>query len=241
MDDWFSVNSKSGLSLLDPRTKIILICVICLVSMTGSIEGLKIYPRFMLVLLPFLLLVINQYKKTAWVYAVVLTISWLAESFLVSRLTGVSNLAVMVLSGIVTRFAPPLAMGYFFLKSTQVEGLIAAFQRMHVPMNFTIPFAVMFRFFPTIAEESSSITDAMKMRGITLKNVFTNPIKFMEYRFVPLMTSIVKIGDELSAAAITRGLGDTVKRTSISDIGFKWLDFMLIGFTAVCSVIYLIV
>ena len=29
----------------------------------------------------------------------------------------------------------------------------------------------------------------------------------VEYRLVPLMVSVVKIGDELSAAALTRGLG----------------------------------
>lgn len=35
----------------------------------------------------------------------------------------------------------------------------------------------------------------------------------LEYRLVPLMVSVVKIGDELSAAALTRGLGAPVKRT----------------------------
>ena len=34
-----------------------------------------------------------------------------------------------------------------------------------------------------------------------------NPFLMLEYRLVPLMVSVVKIGDELSAAALTRGLG----------------------------------
>lgn len=42
------------------------------------------------------------------------------------------------------------------------------------------------------------------MRGIT---TLRSPMKMLEYRVVPLMISIAKIGEELSAAALTRGLG----------------------------------
>ncbi len=44
----------------------------------------------------------------------------------------------------------------------------------------------------------------MKMRGIRFGG--KNPFLMLEYRLVPLMVSVVKIGDELSAAALTRGL-----------------------------------
>ena len=50
----------------------------------------------------------------------------------------------------------------------------------------------------------------------------------MEYRLVPLMISVVKIGDELSQAALTRGLGAPVKRTNICKIGFKAQDVLLL-------------
>lgn len=43
------------------------------------------------------------------------------------------------------------------------------------------------------------------------------------------MISCVKIGDELSAAALTRGLGAPVKRTNICKIGFgAWVFFALL-------------
>ena len=45
----------------------------------------------------------------------------------------------------------------------------------------------------------------MKMRNIRFGG--KNPFLMVEYRLVPLMVSVVKIGDELSAAALTRGLG----------------------------------
>ena len=43
------------------------------------------------------------------------------------------------------------------------------------------------------------------------------------------MISMIKIGDELSAAALTRGLGAPAKRTNICSIGFRFYDYILIG------------
>ena len=41
-------------------------------------------------------------------------------------------------------------------------------------------------------------------------------------------THLVKIGDELSAAALTRGLGADVKRTKICKIGFRFVDYIVL-------------
>lgn len=57
-----------------------------------------------------------------------------------------------------------------------------------------------------------------------------NPFLMLEYRLVPLMVSVVKIGDELSAAALTRGLGAPVKRTNVCQIGFHVQDLIAILF-----------
>ena len=87
--------------------------------------------------------------------------------------------------------------------------------------------------FPTVKEEYTAIRDAMKMRGIT---TFRNPMKMLEYRIVPLMMSIAKIGEELSAAALTRGLGAPQKRTNICKIGFGPLDIFFFLLAIPCWV-----
>ena len=46
----------------------------------------------------------------------------------------------------------------------------------------------------------------------------------IEYRLIPMMTCSVKIGQELSAASLTRGLGGPDKRTNICKIGFGLCD-----------------
>ena len=99
----------------------------------------------------------------------------------------------------------------------------------HIPEAFIIPISVVFRFIPTMQEESAAIKHAMKMRGIQLgsKKARQNPALYVEYRIIPLLLSVVKIGEELSAAALTRGLGGIKMRTSITVIRFGIYDALI--------------
>ena len=100
--------------------------------------------------------------------------------------------------------------------------------------------SVMFRFFPTVAEEWSAIGDAMRMRGVRFGGGKAGTI--LEYRIVPMMICSVKIGEELSQAALTRGLGGPVKRTNICKLGFHVQDviFLLICLGAFAAQIYVL-
>jgi len=98
---------------------------------------------------------------------------------------------------------------------------------MHISEKIVIPISVMFRFFPTVGEEFNSINAAMRMRGIRFGGGRAG--KMLEYRLVPLLTCSAKIGEELSAAALTRGLGGEVRRTNICRIGFKIQDIIFIA------------
>ena len=104
-----------------------------------------------------------------------------------------------------------------------------------MPDGITVSLAVVMRFFPTLREEYESIRDAMKMRGIMFGG--GSPVRMVEYRMIPLLFSCVNIGDELSAAAITRGLGGKVKRTSVVALKLHAVDYlMMIGFTAALTI-----
>jgi energy-coupling factor transport system permease protein len=113
---------------------------------------------------------------------------------------------------------------------------MAAMNRMHAPQGLSISIAVMMRFFPTLAEEYRSIRDAMKMRGIQFGG--GKVTKMVAYRLIPLLFSSVNIGDELSAAAVTRGLGVPVKRTNICDIGFHACDFLIVSVMSILTIFY---
>ena len=128
------------------------------------------------------------------------------------------------MTGIVLRFMPGIFTGMFLVSTTTVSEFIAAMEKMHITQKITIPLAVMFRFFPTVVEEAGSINKAMSMRDIKFGG--TKALQMIEYRVIPLTCS-VKIGQELSAASLTRGLGGPDKRTNICKIGFGWCDALV--------------
>ncbi|MGE7364754.1 energy-coupling factor transporter transmembrane component T [Staphylococcus cohnii] len=164
--------------------------------------------------------------------------AWYGEAFVTIDGNQVATLLIFVPAGIITRFLPSLAMGYYIFKTTQIEVLITGLERMKLSRKITIPIAVMFRFLPTIREESAAIKDAMKMRGISLKIAFIHPIQYVEYRVVPLLNSVVKIGNELTIASITRGLNLTHRRTSIISLKIRWLDWLLLVLILFLCIIY---
>ena len=60
---------------------------------------------------------------------------------------------------------------------------IFAMLRLRLSEAIIIPMSVMFRFFPTVADEFSSINAAMRMRGIALGGGRAG--KMLEYRMIP--------------------------------------------------------
>lgn len=132
----------------------------------------------------------------------------------------------MIVVGLFLYFCPSVAMAYYIITTTTVSELVAGMERLHMPRQITVPMAVMFRFFPTVMEEWRAIGDAMKMRGIRLRGGKASSI--LEYRLVPMLMCSVKIGEELSAASLTRGLGGSVKRTNICDIGIRGQDILML-------------
>lgn len=214
---------------LDPRTKLLLLLVINIVLLSGGLGGWMIPVRLTLAGIPFILLLLSKKIKPSVIYLFAYLLSVYAENYLISSTSGIINIIILIPSTLVSRMLPGFIMGYFIINTTTVSEFVAAMEKMHISKKIIIPFSVMFRFFPTIGEECASINNAMRMRGIDLGNsrFFKSPISMIEYRMVPLMMCTVKIGDELSAASLTRGLGSPKKRTNICKIGFGIWDIFL--------------
>ncbi len=220
--------ARRGL-LLDPRTKLLMLITVTSLMLSTGNSGVMNIVKPVLSILPFVLLLTEGKWKTAAKYLVLYAVCFALERLALYRLSGLASFLLLAVCSIMTRFAPGIMMGEFLIASTSVSDFIAAMKRMHVSEKIIIPLSVIFRFFPTIGEENRAISDAMRMRGIRFGG--KHPGRVLEYRLIPLMISIVKIGDELSAAALTRGLGAPVHRTDICKIGFHAQDFVMI---AVC-------
>ena len=230
-----AVKRENGL-LLDPRTKLLMLVTITTLMFSTSNEGIMNIVKPILSLIPFALILSEKRFKTAGKYLLLYILCFLLERIALTTLHGLPSFILMAVASIMTRFAPGIMMGAYLISSTSVSEFIGAMERMHVTEKIIIPLSVIFRFFPTINEEYQAIRDAMKMRGIRLGS--GNPLLMIEYQIVPLMISIVKIGDELSAAALTRGLGAPVKRTNICNIGFHVQDIIVILLCVLCFIAF---
>ncbi len=224
--------------LLDPRTKLALLVTIGIIVLGGDNGGWMTVVRPSLAMIPAILLLLSRRNSMAILYAFVYGISFAGELLLIPRTTGAANFLILFFSAFIARILPGVIMGYFTFTTTTVSEFVAAMQRMHVTEKIIIPMSVMFRFFPTVAEEFATIGDAMRMRDIRFGGGKTS--KMLEYRLVPMIMCSVKIGEELSAAALTRGLGAPVKRTNICKIGFHQGDIFLLLLCAISYIIFIL-
>ena len=223
------VSAKRRGLLLDPRTKLLMLITVTSLMLSTGNSGVMNLVKPVLSILPFVLLLTEGRWKTAVKYLLLYALCFALERAALYRMSGLPAFLTLAVCSVMTRFAPGIMMGAFLIASTSVSDFIAAMKRMHLSEKIIIPLSVVFRFFPTIREENASIADAMRMRGIRFGG--RHPGKMLEYRLVPLMISVVKIGDELSAAALSRGLGAPVHRTDICKIGFHVQD---IGMILIC-------
>lgn len=210
--------------VLDPRSKLTLMLSIVFFNMGGvgsDVKSVVLISKLLGLIPVVLLLTAKQWKKTL-AYGGAYALLTLVSYELLPLLNGGVKVLLTICCVGVLRFMPGIIMGAYILSSTTVSEFIAAFHRMHIPQQITIPLSVMFRFFPTVVEEMEAINSAMKMRDIRILG--KNAGKLIEYRLIPLLVCSVNIGQELSAAALTRGLSVEKKRTNICRIGFHFQD-----------------
>ena len=221
---------------LDPRTKLYMIVVVSAVVMMSATTPFLWAVRITITMIPIMLLITEKHYSSALRFAVLYgTALFLSFGVLSENSTGFLSAFLVGYCGIIIQFMPAMITAWYVVRTTKIGEFVCAMQKMHIPDGITISLAVVMRFFPTIKEEYAAIRDAMKMRGIMLGG--GNATGVIEYRMIPLLFSCVNIGDELSAAAVTRGLGGKVKRTSAQTLRIGAADILLILlFTAALGV-----
>ena len=224
---------------LDPRTKLFMVFVVSLIVMMSATTPFLWAIRLSITLIPIILMILEKKYSSAlkfllvYASALVLTFYFLSE-----QSEGLIASLLIGYCGIVVQFMPALITAWYVVRTTKIGEFMSCMQKMHVPDGIAVSLAVVMRFFPTIKEEYSSINDAMRMRGVMLGG--GNVLRMFEFRMIPLLFSCVNIGEELSAAAITRGLGGEVKRSSVIELKLGIADFFLMAFLTAATVIFVV-
>ena len=225
---------KQAKLILDPRTKLFLVLCMGL----SIVAFVPLYVEAVNITLFACLFLLNGQAKTA-VKLIVFFFVLAALSYVPQNTEALASIVVPV-SFMIRRFMLPIVAGKYLIDSTPVGLLMSALEKLKIPASIVIMLSVMFRFFPTLGEESRSIKNAMKMRGIGLNalNVMRRPLVTLEYVMVPLLSSASRIGDELAAAGHTKGVDAPGKKVRYKTARFGIADvfmslYIAAGFYAV--------
>lgn len=237
LSDIYAPTAKAKQLYLDPRTKIVLYLAVSFIMLESTTSPVVNALQIALAALPLIFLLMLGKHKMAVYYLCAYVFASLVPQLLVPLLPDIINLLFTGMIALMTQILPGMMMAYFLIVSTSVSEFVTAMDRMHVPKSISVPMSVLFRFFPTIVEEYGHVRDAMRMREV---GNLRQPMAMLEYRMVPFMTSIVSIGNDLAASALTRGLSAPVRRTNVCPIGFTWRDGLAFVLTGGCIAIFLI-
>ncbi len=202
---------------MDPRIKLFMLLS------TGVISFFAANPYFLACLfLPGLLFYICE----KWYgQALRLSVSFALLLALQVVLLGVktANAGTMILGIILfylLRVFPIFMLFYWMVETTTISEWMKGMEQMHMPKGFSITTATLLRYAPTVSHEFYYIKNTMKMRGIEMsfQNFAKHPVRMIEYSLTPLLLRSVKIAEDLSAAAMTRGIENTVFRNSYFDV-----------------------
>ena len=211
---------------LDPRTKsvLILLCVLC------AMFAPDLYFQFALVALIGLLAAVSGKVLYALRGIIVYALICAFTVWCMGVITGTMRTMFVAFLGLVHKvYACGMLAGIVF-STTKVGEFLSAMARLRIPKKLTIPIAVMLRYLPTISEDWRYIKDAMRLRDVSPSffGFLKAPAMTVNCIYVPLLTAASKAADELSIAAVTRGIENPKPRTCLVRIRMRAADYISI-------------
>lgn len=195
----------------DLRTKLMLILVVNLFLLLSH----ALVFELVLVSGCLLLITIDGQPKRALHFLTAFVIMLAIGQLVAPYMNGSAFTLISFITVALRKFLPCFILGRWILTKTEVSEFVAVMWKLRLPQTVIIPLSVVFRYFPTIREEWASIRAAMKMRGIHFS---------LEHIMVPLLMSAVNVSEELSAAALCRGLDNPGIHTSLVQVRFSHYD-----------------
>lgn len=233
---------------MDVRTSLLALIVVNVIGLSAGFTGPALAARMLATLIPMVFLLAQR----RWIPAALclvatgfaLATQTIGVDWLVVRTPhtasgyalAVGAFLVGTVANLVARMLPCILMAWCIITTTRVSTLMGSLARLRVPAGLVIPLAVVLRMVPVLASESSAIADSARSRGLRVG--VSRPGALITYRIVPLTLRTVDIGDELTQAALTRGLDAATARTCLFRIGFGWADGVLITVSVVAAALF---
>ncbi len=218
--------AKTHTLRFDPRTELLLLVLANIVAFTQH----SVWVEMTWVVLLLLMIVVCGCVKSAGKLAIAFGLCLALQYYILPNSPKILASSFIIIVSYARKIFPCLIVGAMIVQKTSVQELMAALRKWHIPQSLIIPLSVTMRYFPALKEETGYIRDAMKLRNI-------HGAQKMECLLVPIMISATTTAEELSAAAVTRGIENPAPKTSMMEMKFGVQDFLcLVAGVAFCVV-----
>lgn len=221
---------RTGKFTLDPRSGLLILVFANIIAFTQDCVTIE----FGWIGVLCLLTVVCGRLRSGIKWAIAFVLLYLFQWYVLPISPKIVAASFSIFCNYARRMFPCLMVGSLMIKTISLRAFIVGLRKLHIPQKLIIPISVTIRYFPAIKEETGYIMDAMRLRNI-------RGIQKVEALIVPLMISATETAEELSAAAVTRGVENPVKKTSVVELHIGILDwlFLLIAvlFTAAAFII----
>lgn len=190
-------------NVLDPRAGLWLLAAANIIAFRPHTLWLELA----LIGLLLLLMIVHGRVKMAFKWAAGYWTLVVFQQYILPVSPGIIATSFTIFATYSRRMLPCLMTGSLMIQCTPLRYLILGMRELHIPQKLIVAISVTLRYFPAIREETGYIRDAMKLRGI-------RGLSRLECTVMPLMVSATETAEELSAAAVTRGIENPARKTS---------------------------
>lgn len=182
----------------------------------------------------FSVMLLFKMQKTAGKYTVAFAVCMAVMTIVMLLPDGFTLKSVLAIFGflnfMVAKGIPLFMIAHVIIKKVNSGVLVCALRKMGIHKGFVLAITVGLRFLPTARHEMGIIKDCMKMRGIelSLKSFLKNPALIIEYSLVPLLFRSVKISEEMTVAALVKGVEYSGKKNSLIDVSLSAFDLFFL-------------
>ena len=176
-------------------------------------------------------------RPTTWIGWLAFVLVWVFCCFALPALWHSAVSAFLVFIAFwMFRFAGVFGSAVAAIMVLDVTRVGSVLTQMRAPQVVQVPVMVVVRFFPMAVRELRAIVQAMTLRGLrpSARSTMRHPLRTGEYVVIPFLASAARIADELSAAAIIKGLGAQKSRSTLDPSRVRLGDLVGVeGFVAV--------
>lgn len=197
---------------LDPRTKLLLLLLANVLLFNRNTAGAApVFTGFLA-----LLFLLSGCFKSLMIFGICGLGLFVTSVFVLPHApVWISFLSILV--NYTLKMLPCMMAGVFLIRTTPFHDIVLAMRKCRLPQNLIISLSVTVRYFPALFQEIRHIRNAMKFKRIPLS-------RRLESFLIPLMTVASNTAEELSAAAVSRGIENPVKKTGIRELRFTIMD-----------------